>query len=308
MYPSIRNHIPFTGINEDHVEEHTVPNWLARRLDKNDVLVVPGAFDPFSARLAALAGHEAVYVGGYSSLAAGHGLPDLGIAGRTDMVEIHRRIHSATRIPVIVDADTGYGGPASIRRTVLDLAQIGVAAVQIEDQVNPKKCGHLEHKQVVGIDEAVLRVRVAVEAAHETGTAIIARTDALQQFGVGAAIERSNLFLQAGATAVFVDAPHTVEEIAAIPRDVEGPLVFNAAATGRGPALAVTELEDLGYAMVIFPIEAFLAAMSGARRALADLKQFGRVDTDPFITFDEVNEILGVHDVVAWERRLLLDH
>ena len=285
-----------------------MPNWLALRLEQDDVLVVPGAFDPFSARLAELTGHEAVYVGGYSSLAAGHGLPDLGIAGRTDMVEIHRRIQAASRIPVIVDADTGYGGPASIRRTVLDLAQIGVAAVQIEDQVNPKKCGHLEHKQVVELDEALLRIRVAVEAAHDTGTAIIARTDALQQFGVEAAIERSNLFLEAGATAVFADAPHTAAEIEAIPRGIDGPVVFNAAATGRGPSLRASELAELGYAMVIFPIEAFLAAMSGARQALADLKLHGSVETGPLISFDEVNEILGVHDIVAWEQRLLLNN
>lgn len=281
-----------------------IPNWLADRLARPDVLVVPGAFDAFSSRLVSLSGHEAVYVGGYAALAAAHGFPDLGIAGRSDMVDIHRRVSAASNVPVIVDADTGYGGPVSVRHTVTELVGIGVAAVQLEDQVNPKRCGHVDHKQVVSIDEACMRIRVAVDATTGTGTAIIARTDALQTDGVEHAIDRANRFLECGATAVFVDTPRTFAEATAIPRGIDGPVIFNAAATGHGPTLGISQLQDLGYAMVIFPIEAFLAAMNAVQTTLAGLHQ-GRVEHPAALTFNAANHILGLPQLVSWERGLM---
>lgn len=282
-------------------------SWLRDRLAREEILVAPGAHDAVSARLIAHAGFEACYCGGYATLASTFGLPDLGLMGLADMKAIYARIVRATppATPLIVDADTGYGGPMNVARTVTELHRIGVSAVQLEDQVNPKQCGHTTDKHVVSRSEAELRVRVAVEAAGDDGPAIIARTDALQPLGLGEAIERANRFLALGATAAFVDAPRTLEELAAIAGEVEGPTIFNAAGTGKGPLPRVAELQELGFAMVFFPIELLYSAHDAMQSALRALARDGGFDAHTARpSFEHFNDFLGMPELVAWEREL----
>lgn len=284
---------------------HMESSWLRERLACDEILVAPGAHDAVSARLIATAGFEACYCGGYATLASAFGLPDLGLMGLSDMSEIYARLGRATPLPLIVDADTGYGGPMNVARTVAELKRIGVSAVQLEDQVNPKRCGHTADKEVVSRREAEIRVRVAVDAAGDDGPAIIARTDALAPLGLDEAIERANRFLALGATAAFVDAPRTLEQLAEIARRIEGPTIFNAAGTGKGPVPAVAELQALGFSMVFFPIELLYSAYEAMRAALQALARDGGLDQRTARpSFEQFNAFLGMPELVEWERQL----
>ncbi|MGW3151554.1 isocitrate lyase/PEP mutase family protein [Streptomyces sp. NPDC001177] len=276
--------------------------WFAQRIRSRRPLVALGAYDALSARLVGRAGAEACYLGGYATLASAHAMPDLGIAGMAEMLDMYRRIVPAAGVPVIVDADTGYGGLLNVRRTVHALSALHVAAVQIEDQANPKQCGHLADKSVVGVAEACRRITVAVAEAGVEGPAIIARTDALEAEGLNRTVDRANRYLGAGAVAAFVDAPTTRREIELIPTLIDGPVVYNAARTGRGPLLSSGELFGLGYAMVFHPIELMLAVyaeMSAVLRGFMETGEFQHVNLPPF---DDVNDFLGVHESLRWER------
>jgi 2-methylisocitrate lyase-like PEP mutase family enzyme len=280
-------------------------SWLADRLARDEILVAPGAHDAVSARLIADAGFEGCYCGGYATIASTHGLPDLGLLGLAEVSSIYARLVRATSIPLIVDADTGYGGPMNVARTVEELGRLGVEAVQLEDQVNPKRCGHTADKQVVEREEAELRIRVAVESAAAGGPAIIARTDALATLGLEEAIERANRFLALGATAALIDAPRTSEELAEIALRLEGPAVFNAAATGRGPRPNIRELGRLGISMAFFPIELLFSAYGAMRATLDALARDGELDREAaWPAFDEFNAFLGMPELRAWEREL----
>ncbi len=196
---------------------------LRERLSDPRILVAVGAHDGLTATLAERAGLEAVYQGGYAVAAHHHGLPDIGLVGLSDVAESLRRITAVSKIPVIVDADTGYGSEPGVRRSVLELERAGAAAVQIEDQVFPKRCGHMEGKSVIPREDMVLKVRAAVEARRNPDTVIIARTDALQMNGLDDAIDRCNAYREAGADVTFVDAPRSREHLEEISRRVDGP-------------------------------------------------------------------------------------
>jgi len=277
-------------------------SWFARRLSNPELLVAPGAYDAMSARLIAASGAEAVYCGGFASTASAHGLPDIGLMGLTDMADIYRRICRVVHTPVIADADTGYGGPVNVARTVRILADTGVSAIHIEDQVDPKRCGHLAGKRVVPIGNAVERVAAAVDAAAATGTGIIARTDALAVEGMASVLDRGRQFAVAGADAFFVDAVHSTEQIQEIKDNIDLPIVFNAASTGVSPSLSAAELAALGVAVVIYPIELLLAAMAGSSRVLAQIRSGGQVK--PPASFAEINDLLDLDAYISQDRRL----
>ena len=196
---------------------------------------------------------EAFYHGGYAAAAHHHGLPDIGMVGLEEMVESVRRVTLVSTRPVIVDCDTGYGAIAGVKRTVQEMERAGAGAVQIEDQVFPKRCGHMEGKEVIPVDEMVLKIRAAVATRADPETLVIARTDALQPHGLDEAIDRCNAYAEAGADLAFVDAPRSREHLEEIARRVDVPSVANMSETGRTPALSAGELQELGYRIVIFP-------------------------------------------------------
>jgi 2-methylisocitrate lyase-like PEP mutase family enzyme len=269
---------------------------LRERLSDPRILVAVGAHDGLTATLAERAGVEAIYQGGYAVAAHHHGLPDIGLVGLSDVAESLRRMTAVAAVPVIVDADTGYGSEPGVTRSVLELENAGAAAIQIEDQVFPKRCGHMEGKAVIPPDEMVLKVRAALSARRNPDTLIIARTDALQVHGLDDAIERCNVYAEAGADVTFVDAPRTREHLEEITRRVDGPLLANMSETGRTPPLTADELEQLGYSIVIFPSTQTWLFARVYQELLDELKATGTTTgmRDRMMGFDDVNELLGL--------------
>lgn len=210
--------------------------WLAERVLDDRPLVLHGAFDALSARMIEHAGAEAIYCSGFATCAAAFGLPDLGVVTATEMAEHFRRIRAVTTLPMIVDADTGYGEALNVERTIRNLAAVGVAACHIEDQAFPKRCGHMSGKRVVERSDALARMRIAVETGRASDIDIIGRTDALATHGVEEAIERANRFLDLGAVAAFVDAPRCDDDLRTIAAGVRGPLIFNTPPAGWATA------------------------------------------------------------------------
>jgi 2-methylisocitrate lyase-like PEP mutase family enzyme len=269
---------------------------LRERLEDPEILVAMGVHDGLTTLIAQRAGFEALYHGGYAVAANHYGLPDIGIVGLAEMAESLRRVCNAAATPVIADCDTGYGDVAAVKRTVVEMEAAGAAAIQIEDQVFPKRCGHLEGKRVIPRDEMVLKIRAAVATRRTPETLIIARTDALQPLGLEEAIERCNTYAEAGADALFVDAPATREQLGEIARRVGGPSIANMSETGRTPALTAEELQALGYRLVIFPSTQTWTLAHAFDAVCQELRQHGttRGFADRLMPFDEVNELLGV--------------
>ena len=250
---------------------------LAALLGRGDgPLVLPCPHDALSARLAVAEGFEAMFLGGYAAVASRFGFPDIGLASVTEMLETARCVvRAAQGRPVLVDADTGYGGDANVARTVADLANAGAAAVMIEDQTWPKRCGHLPGKGVVGRDEAVARVRAAVSAAASTGarTLVLARTDARAVLGLDEALERIRAFVDVGADLLFMEAPGDEAEMVAFVEAASGrPCLANMLEGGATPILPPARLGELGFAMVAYPVSLVGAAALATREALAELK------------------------------------
>jgi 2,3-dimethylmalate lyase len=268
-------------------------------------LVVPGAYDGVSARLVERAGFEAVYMTGYGTSASRLGLPDLGYAGLAEMLDNARVLAATVRIPLIADADTGYGGPLAVERTVRAYEAAGVAALHLEDQVSPKRCGHLAGKEVVPRDEMVARIRAAVEARRDPDLLLIARTDAIAVTGFEDALARASAYAKAGADVLFVEAPTTVAEVEAIPRALPVPCLFNYAPTGRSPLLPLGRLAALGYAIVLLPVQTLFVAAAAMAGYLAALRQAGEPDTavPPAMPFADFNALLGVPELLEREQR-----
>lgn len=274
---------------------------LRERLEDGPILQAVGAHDGLTAHLAQRAGMEAVYQGGYAVAAHHHGLPDIGLLGLEEIARATRAISAAADIPVLVDADTGFGALAAVRRTVRELERAGAAAIQIEDQQFPKRCGHMEGKRVIDPDEMVLKIRAAVDERRDPETVIIGRTDALQVTDLDDVIDRCNRYREAGADVTFVDAPRTVEEMAEIARRVDGPVMVNMSETGRSPVLSAAELEKLGYALVVYPTSQTWLFSQIYLELCEELKAKGTTKgmADRMFGFDEFNASLGVD---TWER------
>ncbi len=244
-------------------------------LTQTKILVVPGAADALTARLIQEAGFDAVYATGAGIANAQFALPDIGLLTMTEMLEHIRRIVDAVEVPVIADADTGYGNPLSVQRTVREYERAGVAAIQIEDQVSPKKCGHFSGKAVIAEEEMVQKLRAAVAARHDPDLVLIARTDALATLGYDAAVARARLYAANGADVIFVEAPTNRDQIARLPKEIPAPLLFNMTEGAKSPMLSASELEAMGYKIVIYPNTVLRVAMRAAQEALAILKAEG---------------------------------
>ena len=237
-------------------------------------LIVPGAYDTLTARLVQLAGFEAVYLtGGGFSRASGY--PDMGLMTLPEIVRFIGLTVDAVDIPVIADADSGYGNAVNVLRTVREFEKAGVSAFHLEDQVTPKKCGHYEGKAIVGTAEMVGKIKAAVDTRRDPDMVIIARTDARAAEGIEAALARMNAYLEAGADVGFVEAPETVEELAAVPPGIEGPAMVNVFAGGKTPALPAAELEAMGFKLGIYANQTHRAAIRAAKEVLDALRSDG---------------------------------
>lgn len=279
---------------------------LRELLASGETIVAPGAFDPLAARCVEEAGFGAVYMTGFGTAAALLGRPDVGLVTMTEMVDNAARMAACVDIPLIADADTGYGNPVNVIRTVGAYEAAGVAGIHLEDQVAPKKCGHMDGKLVITASEMVQKIRAAVDARRNEDFVIIARTDAVAVEGFDSAIERAGLYREAGADVLFVEAVRTDAEAEAVARAFpEVPLLFNWAEGGKTPPIGLDRLKELGYRIVIFPIGTLLAA-TGAMRAI--LREIATAGTPAVVlpglpSFDEFVGFIGLPEVRAAEQR-----
>ena len=271
---------------------------LRQLIARRGYTMVPGAYDTLTARLVEAAGFEAVYLtgGGYSRAS---GYPDLGLLTMVENVRFIGLTVEAVGIPVIADADTGYGNAINVIRTVREYEKSGVAGFHIEDQVAPKKCGHYEGKEIIALAEMVGKIKAAADTRRDADMVIIARSDARAVEGLSAAIDRVNAYLDAGADVGFVEAPQTVEELRIVGRSVNGPNLVNVFEGGKTPMLAASELEEMGFRLGIYPSQTHRAAIRAAQRVLAVLKEDGhakRIEHE-LCTFQEREEAVGT---TAW--------
>jgi carboxyvinyl-carboxyphosphonate phosphorylmutase len=279
---------------------------LAELLRSREPVLAPGAYDALTARLIEEAGFPAVYMTGFGTSASLLGRPDVGLLTLSQMVDNARRIAQAVDVPVIADADTGYGNPLNVIRTVQEYELAGVSAIHIEDQVMPKKCGHMENKQVILAAEMTEKIRAAVEARSSSDFLIIARTDARAVEGLDSALRRARAYREAGADILFVEAPQNEDEVAQVARAFPNvPLLFNWAEGGKTPPLPLERLKELGYRLIIFPISALLTAAKAVRGVLAEIKTEGtprRIFADGS-SFREFNEMIGLGEIQELEKR-----
>jgi 2,3-dimethylmalate lyase len=280
---------------------------LRELLSAGPPLMAPGAYDALSARLIEQAGFDVVYMTGFGTTASLIGRPDVGLLSATEMVDNARRIVSAVDVPVIADADTGYGNAINVVRTVQLYEQAGVAGIQLEDQVMPKKCGHMSGKALIGTDEMVGKLAAAAAARTDPDLVLIARTDAVAVQGLDAAIERARAFADAGADVLFVEAPTSEEDIARVAGELSGvaPLVFNWAEGGRTPPLPLERIAELGFSLVLYPIGTLLAATAGIRSLLGTLKAEGTPVSalDAVPTFEQFTDLIGLPEIQTLEQR-----
>ena len=282
-------------------------NDLRDLLERPGIFVVPGGGSPLEIRLIEAAGFEAAYVSGYATAANRYGLPDVGLIAYGEVVDMVRATSGVTALPLIVDCDTGYGDVANVRRSVRGLEAAGAAAIQIEDQVWPKRCGHMEGKVVESVDVAVRKVRAAVAARERAETVIVARTDARGPHGLDEALERCRRFKDAGADVLFVDGPESVEELERIGRELSGPLLANMSETGKTPLLSAEELAELGYKIALFPSSTVRICIRAVNDFLADLRTSGdsRSWVPRMASLEETNAALGIGDLQDFETEIL---
>ena len=282
------------------------PRRLREMLAGGGLIVAPGAYDALSARLIAAAGFSCVYMTGFGTAASLLGRPDIGLVSSTEMIDNARRIAGAVEVPVVADADTGYGNPINVIRTVRDYERAGVAGIHLEDQAMPKRCGHLSGKVLVPAREMVAKVSAAVDARTDPDFVLIARTDARAVEGMTAALDRAAQYLDAGADVLFVEAPEDRGEIEQVARTFPGvPLLFNWAEGGRTPPMPLAQLKDLGFRLVIFPIGLLLSAAAAMQTFLATLSKEGTPASmlDGLPKFAEFVDFLGMADVRRLEER-----
>ena len=275
---------------------------LRQLLDSGDLLVTPACWDALSAKLIQQAGFPLTFMSGFAVAAARLGLPDTGLISFAEMADQLRNITGCVSIPVIGDGDTGYGNALNVRRTVQTYAQAGAACVMIEDQLAPKRCGHTKGKQVVPRDEAFARIRAAVDARDEgADILILARTDARQDHGLDEAIARAQKFREIGADITFVEAPHDTAEMRRICTQVDGPCMANLVEGGLTPMLSHKELQEIGYAIAIYPLAGLTASIGAVNAVLGGIR--GGALPPAALSFADLRRIVGFDDYYQAEDR-----
>jgi methylisocitrate lyase len=280
---------------------------LRELLNKPGVVQAPGAYDAWSARLVEKAGFPAVYMTGYGVSASVLGKPDIGLLTMSEMLTQAKNIASAVDIPLIADGDNGYGGTLNVVRTVREYEQAGIAAIQLEDQVFPKRCGHMEGKQVIPKDEMISKIKAAVYARRSEDFVIIARTDARAVNGFQDAINRVEEYVKAGADVIFFEAPQSIDEMKKVSEIINVPLLANMVEKGKTPFLKERELEAMGFKIAIYPVSALYTATKAILGLLETLKKDGTTVTyaDHMIDFPTFNEMIGVSEVRNLEKSFL---
>ena len=276
---------------------------LAQRLKEPRLVIAPGVFDGISVKLAQQAGAEALYMTGYGSVASALGLPDAGLATYSEMVDRVTVLAGATSLPLICDADTGYGGLINLRRTVRGYEAAGAAAIQIEDQEFPKKCGHTLGRRVIPITDMVRKIRVAVESRSDADFLIIARTDARTTLGLDEALRRGEAYARAGADRLFIESPETEDELRAIGQAFDTPLVANMVEGGRTPVLPPAALQSLGFRLAIHPATGFLSMGKALQTAYARLLAGQPANPATLFDFKEFHKLVGFEDIWTFEQR-----
>lgn len=262
--------------------------------DKSKPLVFPGVYDAITARIAQKAGFDAMFQTGYGTSAALLGMPDYGFIGSTETIENARRICKSVSVPVIVDADTGYGNPLSVWKLVNELEAVGAAGIFLEDQKWPKRCGHMSGKEVIAKEEYSEKLRAAVDARKSNDFVIVARTDARATEGLDDAIERGLLYKDIGADAIFVEAPKSVDEMKKIGKSIKAPLVANMIEGGATPLLSSSELHKMGFNLILYPLSVLYANTFATTQILKELRKSGTTKKlkGNLVNFDQFNEIV----------------
>lgn len=279
---------------------------LRALLREQRCIIAPGVADALAARLVALEGFEAIYMTGFGTSLTRLGMPDVGLLTATEMVDNASRIADASGLPLIADADTGYGNPINVRRTIRDHEKAGVAGVHLEDQAWPKRCGHLSGKRVIPAAEMVAKIKAACDARHDGDFMIISRTDAIAVEGLDAALERGERYREAGADMLFIEAPVGRAEVERIANHFRGvPLLYNMAASGKTPDLSADELGRLSFRLAIYPNWLILAAIPAMQHLLRELKRTGGIShlRDKVATFKQFTDIAGLPEVQRLEER-----
>lgn len=274
-------------------------------LERQGTLVMPGVYDVLSARIAERAGFDVIFTTGYGISATFLGEPDFGILTQTEMLNTIYRICGAVRTPVIVDSDTGYGNAVNVVRTVNELMRAGAAGMFLEDQVWPKRCGHMRGKQVVPLDEYLKKLNAAAAARADGDLFIVARTDARQALGLEEAIRRGLAFKENGADAVFIEAPETREEMREIARNIPGPLVANMIERGVTPLMTPAELRELGFALIVWPVGPLYSAAMALQKYYSNLREKGTAKDlmDGLLPFDDFHDIVGLEEKYALDEK-----
>jgi 2-methylisocitrate lyase-like PEP mutase family enzyme len=280
---------------------------LRQRLKRDKLLVAPGCFDGLSARLVEEAGFEAAYLSG-GAVARSMGIPDIGLVTLSESIDRAAQVVATVKIPIIADADTGYGNAVNLVRTVREFERAGVAAIHIEDQITPKRCGHLDGKEVIPLAEMEKKLQAALATRTDPDFCIIARTDARGVNGFDDAIKRGRAFAKLGVDAIFIEAPQSEDELAEIPRRIPNvPLLVNVFKGGKTPMLPMQRLQEMGYRIAIYPSETQRAAIHAMRRTLDTLKREGTTESidDSLTTFKERDQVVGLDDWQKIERAYL---
>jgi methylisocitrate lyase len=269
------------------------------------MMVVPGVYDALSAKIAERAGFASVVLTGYGVAASYLGEPDFGLLTQTETLDVARRVTAAVRIAVIVDGDTGYGGPLNVQRMVRDLVRLGARGIILEDQCWPKRCGHMRDKEVIDAEEHAAKIRAAQEARGDAPFLITARTDALETHGLDEAVRRARLYKESGADILFVEGPRTREELRRIGRELPGPLAVNLIEGGRTPFCSLEELCEMGFFSVGFVLSGLYAAARALQQTYAEIREKGTTVglRDKLMSFDEFNTLVGLEERYAEDER-----
>jgi len=277
---------------------------LRERLKEDRILIAPGAHDVLTAKIIEKVGFEAVYMTGYGTSASMIGKPDVGLLTLTEMARRASNIVEAVNIPVIADADTGYGNAINVMRTVREYEKAGVACIQLEDQVAPKKCGHMLGREIISAEEMVGKIKAACDA-RRNDTLIMARTDARTNYGIEAAIERGKLYEEAGADILFIESVESIEEMKMVTSSFNVLVLANMIEHGRTPLLSRDELEEIGYDIAIFCVSSTYVVAKAVMDLMIHLKETGRTSDymDKMITFEEFNKLIGLPEIRELERK-----
>ncbi len=271
----------------------------------NEIIILPGVYDALTAKIAEDVGFQAAFQTGYGTSASLLGMPDFGFLNAGETLENARRIINCVNIPILVDIDTGYGNPLNVWKIVKDLERIGAKGIFLEDQVWPKRCGHMTGKAVIPKEEYILKLQAAIDAREDNEFIIVARTDSLAQFGIEEALERGKEYRKIGADVIFIEAPKTIDQMELIAKEINAPLLANMIEEGVTPNLTANQLRKMGYKMVVFPLSALYSSTFAIKQTLQTLKKTGTTKElkNKMITFQEFNDLVNLSNYNKLEKK-----